>query len=267
MSSNSEDNSSTTSGYSTNEEELENASDYEHEEAGCETENGDGLMSIGFDAPEGQDHESMKKKAKAAALDPEALKAFEDAEKRKGVVYMSRIPPFMKPIKVRHLLSQHADIGRIYLAPEDKATQMRRIRSGGNKKVQFTEGWIEFLDKRQARAVVALLNNTPMGRSSKSRKSSFYAYDLWNLKFLPHFKWHHLTEKIAYENKIKASKLRAELAAAKKEAEGYLAKVDQAKGLTEMRKKRIERGEGEVRKVRRVFKQQKALPDATLDRQ
>lgn len=33
-------------------------------------------------------------------------------------VYLSRIPPFMNPVKVRHLLEKHAEIGRIYLAPE-----------------------------------------------------------------------------------------------------------------------------------------------------
>ena len=35
-----------------------------------------------------------------------------------GVVYLSRIPPFMRPRKVRHLLSRYGDIGRVYLQPE-----------------------------------------------------------------------------------------------------------------------------------------------------
>lgn len=35
-----------------------------------------------------------------------------------GVVYLSRIPPFMRPRKVRHLLSQYGTIGRVYLQPE-----------------------------------------------------------------------------------------------------------------------------------------------------
>lgn len=37
-------------------------------------------------------------------------------------VYLSRIPPFMKPVKVRHLLERHAEVGRIYLAPEGALT-------------------------------------------------------------------------------------------------------------------------------------------------
>ena len=35
-----------------------------------------------------------------------------------GVVYLSRIPPFMRPRKVRHLLSHYGTLGRVYLQPE-----------------------------------------------------------------------------------------------------------------------------------------------------
>ena len=45
-------------------------------------------------------------------------KSIEDKERSTGIVYLSRIPPFMKPRKVRHLLSQFGDVGRIYLQPE-----------------------------------------------------------------------------------------------------------------------------------------------------
>ena len=44
-------------------------------------------------------------------------KANEEASKR-GLVYLSRIPPFMKPSKLRHLLAQHGEVLRIYLAAE-----------------------------------------------------------------------------------------------------------------------------------------------------
>ena len=35
-----------------------------------------------------------------------------------GIVYLSRVPPFMKPHKVKHLLSRYGSIGRVYLKPE-----------------------------------------------------------------------------------------------------------------------------------------------------
>ena len=49
--------------------------------------------------------EEKKNKRKKKSLEP-------------GVVYLSRIPPFMQPRKVRHLFSPFGTVGRIYLQPE-----------------------------------------------------------------------------------------------------------------------------------------------------
>ena len=68
----------------------------------------------------------------------------------------------------------------------------RRMKFGGNKKQNFTEGWVEFLDKRVAKAIARALNNTPVG----CKKRSYYHDDLWNIKYLSKFRWTHLTEKI-----------------------------------------------------------------------
>ncbi len=51
-------------------------------------------------------------------------------------------------IQVRDLLSKYGAIDRVYLAPEDSAKRRHRKRMGGNGKVNYVEGWIEFLDKR-----------------------------------------------------------------------------------------------------------------------
>lgn len=107
--------------------------------------------------------EKRKRPVGATELAPEKLAAFQKAEKRKGIIYIGRVPPFMKPIKLRQLLAPYGDIGRVYLAPEDPATRKRRIAAGGNKKPMFTEGWVEFMRKRDAEFVVATLNNQPMG--------------------------------------------------------------------------------------------------------
>lgn len=62
---------------------------------------------------------------------------------------------------------------------------------GGKKRSKYskdyTEGWVEFRDKRVAKRVAASLHNTPMG----ARRRSPFRYDLWNLKVrgqacLPH---------------------------------------------------------------------------------
>lgn len=70
--------------------------------------------------------------------------------------------------------------------------RQRRVKFKGNKKKNFTEGWVEFHDKRVAKTVALMLNNTPIG----GKKRSYYHDDLWNIKYLSKFRWTHLTEKI-----------------------------------------------------------------------
>jgi ESF2/ABP1 family protein len=59
----------------------------------------------------------------------------------------------------------------------------------------FTEGWVEFEDKAIAKSVAAGLNGQQIG----GKRRSAYHFDLWCMKYLPKFKWDHLTEEIAYE--------------------------------------------------------------------
>jgi ESF2/ABP1 family protein len=101
----------------------------------------------------------------------------------------------MKPTKLRSLLSKYGKLGRIYLAPEDAKITARRKKYKHNKRINYTEGWVEFLDKKVARATANHLNNNIIG----GKKRSYYYDDIWVMKYLPKFKWNHLTEQIAYE--------------------------------------------------------------------
>jgi ESF2/ABP1 family protein len=220
---------------------------------------GDGNFDLGLDA-EGN-------ATGAAELQPERLASFEAKERHKGIVYVARVPPYMQPIKVRHLLQPYGTVTRLYLAPEDPIAYKKRVKKGGNKKTSFTEGWVEFADKADAKAVARLLNLQPIGNN----KSGFYASDLWNLRYLHGFRWHHLTEKIAYEAKIRAQKLRAELSQAKHEAEAYITEAEKTKKRRdrEARKQGSSgetggRGSGngdreELSHIMRTFKQKKAI--------
>jgi ESF2/ABP1 family protein len=159
----------------------------------------------------------------------------ESSPKRKrGVVYLSRVPPFMKPVKVKHLLSAHGKITNIYLQPEDESVRRARIKRGGTHKIRFLEGWIEFEKKSKAKMAAILLNGQKVG----GKKSNFWAEDLWNLKYLRGFKWTHLSEKQAYERRIQSQKLRTEMLVAKKENEYFLEKVKQSNQIKKIAEKK-----------------------------
>ncbi|RFU78768.1 pre-rrna-processing esf2 [Trichoderma arundinaceum] len=163
----------------------------------------------------------------ARPLTKKNLVATDEAIKKSGVVYISRVPPFMKPNKLRSLLSPYGDINRIFLAPEDPVARARRVKGGGNKKKTFTEGWVEFIKKKDAKAVCELLNARPIG----GKKGSYYHDDIWNLLYLNGFKWHNLTEQIAAEDAERSSRMRAEISKTTRENKLFVRNVERAKML------------------------------------
>lgn len=206
-----------------------------------------------------------KKKAKER-LKREAAKAG-----KRGVCYLSRIPPRMDPLKLRQILSQFGELERIYLTPEDPAAHFHRKKAGGFRGQGFTEGWVEFTSKNVAKRVASMLNGEQIGGK---KKSSFY-YDLWNIKYLSKFKWDDLTEEIAYKNATREQKMALELSAATKERDFYLAKVDQSRALSSIderlkKKRKIQEANGsnaeitgnqQAAKVIRQFPQTKPVKD------
>ncbi|KAG0000879.1 RNA-binding ATPase activator esf2 [Entomortierella chlamydospora] len=218
-----------------------------------------------------------KKSKKVKPLTPEALEKFQAARDKTGIVYLSKIPPFMKPVKLRHLLGQFGELGRVYLAPEDAKVAARRKKYGGNKKQNFTEGWVEFLDKTVAKQVAKSLNTTIIG----GNKNSYYHDDMWNIKYLPKFKWDHLTERIAYENASRAQRLQAEISQAKRENKFILNNIEKSKMIKNMEEKKAAKRKaaesketnggagsesGEV-KIRRTFKQRRLGGDGEVGTQ
>ncbi|KFY78742.1 hypothetical protein V499_02182 [Pseudogymnoascus sp. VKM F-103] len=203
-------------------------------------------------------------------LSKKNLVATEAAVKRSGVVYLSRIPPFMKPQKLRSLLEPFGDINRIFMTPEDPTSHTRRVRNGGNKKRSFTDGWVEFVSKSDAKKACELLNTQIIG----GKKGTYYHDDVWNLLYLRGFKWNNLTQQIAAENAERASRMRAEISKTTKENKEFVQNVERAKMLEGMEAKKAARREKEgeegipakVEKVKRggerarQFKQTQAVP-------
>uniref|UniRef100_A0A8C6W4Z4 Activator of basal transcription 1 n=1 Tax=Nannospalax galili TaxID=1026970 RepID=A0A8C6W4Z4_NANGA len=147
-----------------------------------------------------------------------------------GIVYLGHVPPRFRPLQVRNLLSAYGEVGRVFFQAEDRFVKRKKKKaaaaSGGKKgskySKDYTEGWVEFRDKRVAKRVAASLHNTPMG----ARRRSPFRYDLWNLKYLHRFTWSHLSEHLAFERQVRRQRLRAEVAQAKRETDFYLRSVD-----------------------------------------
>ncbi|KAI1801143.1 hypothetical protein F4811DRAFT_535748 [Daldinia bambusicola] len=174
------------------------------------------------------------------------LVATEAAIKRSGLVYLSRVPPFMKPAKLRSLLEPYGKINRIFLTPEDPQERARRVRQGGNKKHMYTDGWVEFVRKGDAKKAVELLNARTIG----GKKNSYYRDDIWSLLYLKGFKWHNLTEQINAEAAERTSRMRAEISKSTKENKEFVRNVERAKMLDGMQakaaaKKRGRDGDGD----------------------
>lgn len=156
----------------------------------------------------------------------------EKAARRTGVLYLSRIPPFMKPSTLRSLLTPYGTLNRIFLTPESATAHTSRVRSGGNKKKSYTDGWVEFVDKRQAKTCAALLNGRPVGGRG------WYRDDVWVMKYLKGFKWRDLTGQLAEENAERAARVRAEVARGAKESKRFVDGVERGKMLQAMERRR-----------------------------
>lgn len=190
----------TSSLHNESEEVLDDENDGEGSQSGDESDDGigKGMLSEGFSGP---------KIVKPLTL--EALAAFKAAQDKAGVVYISRIPPGMRPSKVRHLMSAHGEVGRVYLQQEgllvfsplyeslimyiiDAKRAYLRRKYTSTKKPHFTEGWVEFKDKKVARSVAEMLNAQSIG----GKKGTRWRDDVWTMKYLPKFKWNMLTEQV-----------------------------------------------------------------------
>ena len=74
----------------------------------------------------------------------------------------------------------------------DPKRSFLRRKYTSTKKVHYTEGWVEFKDKRVARSVADMLNAQPIGGKKGTRLKD----DVWTINYLPKFKFNMLTEQI-----------------------------------------------------------------------
>jgi ESF2/ABP1 family protein len=174
---------------------------------------------------------------KVHKLSLEKTEDFNAKLRRRGVVYVARVPPRLTPTKLKALLSQFGEVTRVFLVEEDKVVRKRRRKMSGNGSKRYIEGWVEFASKQVAKHVAASLNTTPM---SLTKRNVHYG-DLWALKYLHKFKWSHLTEKVAYERRVREQKLRLETLQARKETAAYKQQVETGQKLDKIQERRRKR--------------------------
>jgi len=203
-----------------------------------------GNSSSSHEEEESDDTDKQKKKRKSKRtmnikdLREEAVE-YKVAMAKRGIVYISHIPPQMNPAKVKQLLSLLAEVTKVYLEEEDTAVRKRRKKAGGSSLKRYTEGWVEFASKQDAKRIALNLNNTPI---SNKKRDVHYGV-LWNIKYLPKFQWSHLTEKVSYERRIREQKLRFEMLQAKRENAEYTALVEAGETFDKIEQKRKKKAE------------------------
>lgn len=191
------------------------------------------------------------------AAEPSGLNEKQSKKKKRGILYLSSIPKYMNVTILREMLSQYAKIGRIFLQPgklsgefqtllillrtknliniciDFSAAEENRKKKKRRLARHFEEGWVEFESKRAAKRVALMLNNTPIA----TRKSSKFYDILWTMKYLPRFKWVHLSERLTYEKAVHRQKLQTEMSQARREAQFFQDNLEKSKKFKKSKKK------------------------------
>ncbi|MCJ1275678.1 Activator of basal transcription 1 [Puttea exsequens] len=155
-------------------------------------------------------------------------------KKTPGVIYLSRIPPFMRPSAVRTLLSVHGPITKLFLTPEPPSHYLARRKHGGNKKRSYIDGWVEFARKRDAKACVDAINGQIVG----GKKGGWYRDDVWNAKYLRGFTWEDLMAGVRSEEREREEKVRVGVGRGRREQKEFLQNLERAKVEGTRQKKR-----------------------------
>lgn len=142
-------------------------------------------------------------------------------------------------------MSKRFALGRVYLEAEPEHVTNTRKKTGGNRKTNYTEGWVEFERKKDAKLAALALNGQLIG--GKKRHNEYHD-DTWTIKYLSGFKWFHLTEKLAYDQKMRQMRLKSSMSRADKELQFYKDKAefaDQIAKIEERRERKAQASESE----------------------
>ncbi|XP_033171273.1 pre-rRNA-processing protein esf2-like [Drosophila mauritiana] len=139
---------------------------------------------------------------KARSDKPKPKKGEAPAEKpvkkhKVGVITISNVPKDMTDLRLYEIMRMHSAIGCVYVQPKELSS----FKTNNNQR----KGWVEFISKSGAKKIARELNNKPI---TGNKSSPFYGL-LWNMKFLPRFKWDHLRDRVKYEVGLTYKRLHA----------------------------------------------------------
>lgn len=159
----------------------------------------------------------------------EAETSFKAKKPKRGIIYLSSIPPYMNVSRIREYFTEFGTVGRIYLQLADFKIPLKTDDKKPSKKrkfgKKFTEGWVEFERKSVAKKVAQFLNNTQVNTKKSSKQ-----YDhIWNIKYLSNFKWIHLHERLSYEKAARRQMIRSDIQTAKKKTSYLTVNLDKRK--------------------------------------
>jgi ESF2/ABP1 family protein len=180
-----------------------------------------------------------------------------------GVIYLSSLPPYLKPSALRNLLTHRgfSPISRLFLAPSSKS---KNQHSKKNSRQLYSEGWIEFASRKIAKRCAETLNAATVG----GRKGGFYHDDMWNMKYLRGVSWDDLMAQVREERREEEVRRMEERTQIARETKDFVEGVERGKmerGMEKSRerKKTREKDGGEVSGGqsgnRRTWRQYKAM--------
>lgn len=189
-----------------------------------------------------------------------SLSKTQQATQKTGVIYLSSLPPYLKPSTLRSLLEARGfgPITKVFLTPSTTKPTTKK----SNRRPTYTDGWLEFRSKRTAKMCAETLNASIVG----GKKGGWYHDDVWNMKYLRGFKWADLMEQVQRERGEREASRRAEEGRVKREAKAFVEGVERGKMVEGIRTKRREKekekekrggevGVGGNGEVRRLFRQ------------
>lgn len=120
---------------------------------------------------------------------------------KKGIIYLSTLPEHVNVNKLREMMENFGEVGRIFLQSKDRSSKLGLAstkmmmnssldvflcHSTGSSKAKsfrgkrYAEGWVEFEKKRVAKEVAQKLN----GKKIECPKRSKLFDVIWSIKYL-----------------------------------------------------------------------------------